>query len=213
MQQARARHQGAARPRPSAAGRRDSARTSWPRRSRRIGKSAKTRSSARRLRRAGAGGEGAELEVLLARVMPPKSRRPSGHQGQAALDDLVRRRARARSWPSQRMVPARGRSRPATRPQQRALARAVGAEQRDDLAGAHRERDAPERAHVAVGRRRGRATSSTRGRLHVAAQVGVDHGGIGGDRRGRALGDLLARAQHDDAAARGPSAPRRCARP
>jgi len=96
--------------------------------------------------------------------------------------------------------------------EQRALARAVGAEQRDDLAGAHAERDAAERAQVAV-----RCVQVAH--LKHGAPPSRRRPGRRRARRDRrrpppACPRRSSRPRSARSAGRtGPSAPRRCARP
>ena len=81
---------------------------------------------------------------------------------------------------------------PGDRAQRRRLARAVRAEERDDLALLDRERDAVQRADLRRSAPR-RPCSSSSG--IGGSQVRLDHGGVAPHLFGRALGDLLAEVE------------------
>ena len=159
----------------------DSARTSWRAAVAQHGEERVDALEALRLHRARARRRRRRSSRFSATVMLPKSRRPSGTRARPR-STIWCAPSTPRSSPSQRDgAGARTYGRPAMDLSSDALARAVGAEQRDDLAGADRERDAAERAQVAVGRLEV-ADLKHGASPRLAAQVGVEHGGIGGHR-------------------------------
>src|SRR5262249_48895943 len=95
-----------------------------------------------------AGGEGAQLEVL-PNGHGAEEAAALGHPGPPALPDPVAADpARIGGLPAD--VAAARAQKAGDGLEQRAFARAVRTEERDDLAGAHRERDSAQRPHVAV---------------------------------------------------------------
>ena len=126
----------------------------------RRGKSAKTRSRSPRDRRR-RGGCRRPSEVL-ATVSRLKMRRPSGTWAMPRATIVVRAaRRRATRALEAHVAPARAQQ-AGDRLQRRRLARAVGAEEGDDLALADRERDALEGADLAVADVRGRRPQASR---------------------------------------------------
>ena len=147
-----------------------------------------------------AGREGAQLEVLRhghAAEQPAAL----GHQRQAALHDLVRtQRAEIAGPPS-------GRARRAAAGGRRwssaacVLPAPLGPRSATISPAPTVSVDAAQRAQVAVGGLEVAHLKHDAPPSRSPPRYASMHGGIGGDRRRRALGDLLARAQHDEAAA------------
>ena len=110
------------------------------------------------------------------------------------------------STPSKRTVPKDGVVQPGDHPQRRRLARAVGAEQRDDLALIDRDREVVQGRDGAVADLHAchleqcHQSASCAGVVFAVgcAQVGVDHDRVLLDLGRRALRDHLAEVEHDD---------------
>src|SRR4029450_2797796 len=179
----------------------DSARTVWRRRAWRSGNKANTRSRLCQ-RAARARGENAPSSRLSSTLMEPKSRRPSGTMASPRSTIRCGLAAR-RSWPSQRTIPLRGRTRPATQPRRVDLPAPLGPSSATISPGAT-VTETDESTGTSPYDASRPWISSMRPRR---AQVHVDDAWIGGDRRGRAVGDLLARAQHHDAPGGTPQPP------
>jgi hypothetical protein len=110
------------------------------------GKSARTRSR-RAAPRRGHGDVGAELEILADRERREDA--AASGRGRAAAHEVVARHAADRRALEEDAARAR-RDHPRGRGERRRLAGAVGADERDDLARLHLERDAVERLHGPV---------------------------------------------------------------
>ena len=101
------------------------------------------------------------------------------------------------SLPSKRIEPCARRREAGDRAQRRGLARAVRADQRDDLALLDLERDALERGDVAVVGV-DVVELEQRHQLALLSEVGLDHAVVRPDLVRLALGDLLAVVEHPD---------------
>src|SRR5215813_7178730 len=127
--------------------------------------------------------------------MVPKRRRPSGTRA-SPRSTISCAPTAPRSLPSQRMLPPRGRRRPAMDLSSVLLPAPFGPRSAT-ISPAPTVSVTPPSARTSP-YDTSRSCTSSMARLSFDAQIGVEHGGIGGDGRGRSLGDLLARAQHDE---------------
>ena len=173
----------------------DSVPASCRRRSQSRGNSSKTRATDSALARPGRRSAAAELQIL----QRPSS---SGRAGAPPARARCRARrsppatARRCAAPSNSIAPRLSGSRPEIALSVVVLPAPFDADERHGLAVPDLERDVADGGDVPVaGLDRAQAGRSVD---MLLAQVGLDHPRVAGDRRGRALGDLLAEGQHHD---------------